>query len=209
MESKVCVFCGKSFIPKQKTQIYCSEICGDRYRRKKARDEYAKRKPKKICPVCGKKFQGTRERITYCSDECKKIGKHEVYLKCQREMRRYYQQKVSCPICGKKFYRTRVLHKYCSDECREKAMNFASVDPLEYSVVDKEKEIGHLDRTIKKLRSEGKWYADYQKAQTPAKVDVWEVMKDIHEPCQKCSYKKTCMCECKELRVYLERSKHE
>lgn len=107
-----------------------------------------------------------------------------------------------------------MLRKWCSDKCRAKGLRLQNLsyvsDPLNFSVADKEKESGHLDETIKKLRSEGKWYADYQKAQTPAKVDVWEVMKDIHEPCQKCIFKVECIGECKKLRVYLERSnKHE
>lgn len=92
-----CKLCGKEFITRLKTQIYCSRKCADISRKKKVL---------KKCPYCGEFFEGT-ERGKFCS------------RKCAYEFRsQKHREKRICPICGKEFETTtKGKYKTCSQKC--------------------------------------------------------------------------------------------
>ena len=67
MNQKVCVQCGKSFIPRMWKQQFCSHDC------------YVEslRTPKRtvICVWCHTKFESNRPTAKFCSHECRQIYK--------------------------------------------------------------------------------------------------------------------------------------
>ena len=71
---KNCLECGKEFVTgeseySKQHMIYCSEECGNKYRRK-VKD--AERLHKVICSECGVEFETTRANKVCCGPECVK-----------------------------------------------------------------------------------------------------------------------------------------
>lgn len=76
LKYRICVGCGKEFIPNTGKQIYCDKQCRDRVR---SRAKRAKRKEQGLCPQCGKpmpkEIKGTHKKyVSYCED-CKEYYK--------------------------------------------------------------------------------------------------------------------------------------
>ena len=99
MDTKLCLYCGKEFIPRKDTQKFCSNVCNSRY--------YGERNKKyKTCPVCGKQCWCGSSRRVYCSDECK-----DKIKKPKQAKTKYY-----CHICGAEIKSRSKF--YCCEECR-------------------------------------------------------------------------------------------
>ena len=104
ISEKVCLLCGKSFVPEKPSVKYCSRECYYKSR--------LVNRVEKICPICGKKFSVERKFSAqrYCSRQCagKAITIHN-------------PNKV-CPVCGKAFTVTGSHTKQlcCSHSCGAK-----------------------------------------------------------------------------------------
>lgn len=97
---------------------------------------------KEICVVCGKTFIKERGRQVACSPECQ-----EAHRKALRR-ERYRRSRLGLPPA--KVVRGRAAdYRYGKPESDEK--------PIEY---------GKLDRTLAKLKAEGKDYTEEQKRKT-------------------------------------------
>lgn len=94
---KTCLFCGKKFEAKKRTQKFCSHFCFWHYTWQN------KSVIIKKCLVCGKEFETTTPHQKYCSPECRQ--KVQGYLK-------------TCPVCGKQFKTNSKNRIYCSTVCR-------------------------------------------------------------------------------------------
>ena len=133
-EIRTCAFCGKEFIPSNKTKIYCSAncnknasrernlvestclFCGKKFLTEKSKGakfcsrvcagKAKERKEIRICLHCGEAFSThTRSKRKFCSNEC--------YFKSLPE-----REVKTCPICGKIFSSCPSKNqKYCSSEC--------------------------------------------------------------------------------------------
>lgn len=110
MEEKICLSCGKSFVPKDKRfGKYCSLECWNGFRVRNNIQMKPRTLPDIVCTTCGKLFRPkTRKQVDadnhYCSNQC------------QYEAMRSKQTAV-CPVCGKRFVVTCDRLKYCSKEC--------------------------------------------------------------------------------------------
>ncbi len=114
MDTKVCLHCGKEFIPRKDMQKFCSKVCNSKY--------YGERNKKyKTCPICSKEFWCGSSRRIYCSDECKDKTK-----KTQELKPKYY-----CRICGEEIKGCSKF--YCREECRKE---YAKRKAREYSMKD-------------------------------------------------------------------------
>ena len=71
-ETKICVVCGKEFMPKIYYQIYCCKSCSQKAVNKAAKEVRANNPAKGICNDCGKEFIKMNGNQRYCCDECKK-----------------------------------------------------------------------------------------------------------------------------------------
>ena len=90
--SKICPFCGKSFVTNLSFKKFCSESCRIDANAERARNRYAKRVKRtpqlltKTCAICGKSFQTWFPNKKYCSDSCA----YKVTL--QRSKAQYYKK---------------------------------------------------------------------------------------------------------------------
>lgn len=64
---RICPQCGKEFEVTSPTKKFCSELCGQRYRRGFGCRNYVK-----TCPVCGVEFETESGQKVYCSTKCRK-----------------------------------------------------------------------------------------------------------------------------------------
>lgn len=109
--TKVCVGCGRIFVPKSYRSSYCGEIISA------------------VCSICGRTFQyeckadAVRDRCPNCTHlytkTCIYCGKEFVTSSPQKQVCDGVHYKI-CPVCGKKFIAdNRFLYKdmCCSDEC--------------------------------------------------------------------------------------------
>ena len=64
LQSKICGYCKKEFIPKRKEQKFCSQVCGNAIRRKYVEPKY--------CELCGKELTYTQkvEGNRFCGTSC-------------------------------------------------------------------------------------------------------------------------------------------
>jgi len=95
---KTCLFCGKEFETKKRTQKFCSSSCVSLYNWQNISPII------KNCALCGKQFHTKVYHQKYCSSECRQ--KAQGYLK-------------TCPVCGKQFKTTGKTKIYCSADCRD------------------------------------------------------------------------------------------
>ena len=112
MDTKLCLYCDKEFIPRKDTQKFCSNVCNSRY--------YGELNKKyKICPICGKQFWSGSSKRVYCSDECK-----EKTYKPKKVKIIYY-----CHICGAEIKGQSKF--YCCEDCKKE---YARRKAREYSI---------------------------------------------------------------------------
>lgn len=90
--TRVCIVCGKKYIPTVSRQKYCSYQCrynaeyqAQRKRLGLSREEI----PKKICVICGKVYTPTMRgaRLKYCSPQCRDVGRHRTRSAKRGEMK--------------------------------------------------------------------------------------------------------------------------
>lgn len=119
-EKKICLYCGKEFIPKDPWHskgIFCSAECRGAYNSR----YFEEKRPKFICPVCGKEFTlpkglSWKTNRKYCSHSCA--------VKGENNPRRSEKVKKRCAYCGKEFHvipAKAKRAKYCSAKCKLKA----------------------------------------------------------------------------------------
>ena len=95
---KNCLFCGKEFEAKKRTQKLCSSSCVGLY-------NWQNMSPViKTCLSCGKEFETKNPQKKYCSPECR--TKAQGYYKI-------------CPVCGKQFKTNSKNRIFCSTVCRD------------------------------------------------------------------------------------------
>lgn len=109
MQTKICEYCNKEFIPNDRTlnrQRFCSTKCQQRYLYQHPKG------PICICRYCSKEFiSKVTAKGMYCSRLC---ADKDVII-------RPVKPNPICKICGKEFER-RLTASYCSDDCiREQA----------------------------------------------------------------------------------------
>ena len=111
-----CDFCDEMFMPKNKTQRFCSRKCSNNWGNKRESKQYKK----KSCKACGKEFYPTHCSQRYCKDSnC--ISYRQALKKIKYAYKRKPQEKIICPICNKKFEKVAWNRIYCGEECRFKA----------------------------------------------------------------------------------------
>ena len=107
----ICPVCGKEFVKREKSVIYCGRACAG----------VAKRAPAKTCPVCGVKIPGGSSKAKYCSEVCRGVAK-----KCRAAKREKTgnEEKVLydhvCQWCKKEFRNRYPDSKYCSKTCNDR-----------------------------------------------------------------------------------------
>ena len=138
-----CIECGKEMqIPKkwaEKTQIFCSQKCREKYRMSYMPSRIKKPALKAVCKMCGKEFEGKR---TFCSQEC-----YAAYLKQNEKQKKVVGDiSLTCKVCGKEFIVHKekpvypeTLPKCCSDECRREASRFGGIKGGQVSQAGKQK----------------------------------------------------------------------
>ncbi len=105
-----CDYCGISFIPKLKSQRFCSTKCRLTYRGQSERKYFKE----KICRLCGNKFTPISSRQIYCSRKCGKKG----WYKFSKTKESFKQEEKICDYCGITFITHISKKKYCSKKCR-------------------------------------------------------------------------------------------
>lgn len=81
---RVCLICGKQYVPRNARQKYCSTACNREAQRRKDAEKYYQKKEAigerqviKICPICGKEFSTDKSFKLYCSPECYALSRTE------------------------------------------------------------------------------------------------------------------------------------
>jgi endogenous inhibitor of DNA gyrase (YacG/DUF329 family) len=147
---RVCAYCGKEYIAKNKRSMYCSKRCKDiAIKIKNGIKCNTNTEPyHKTCVVCGKPFDTYRKEVVTCSHECsekhrsnywksertwdeyvkeikEKAEKRKAEKRLARILRAYANTKVEkeCKYCGKTFTSQWPTAQFCSDECRRKWKN--------------------------------------------------------------------------------------
>ena len=106
-----CAFCPNWFVPKIKTQKYCSEECYNKEKHIRENNRYYKDDPHdRTCAYCLKSVT-EYGFCNACSQEC-----HDKLA----ERYRIQAQKKPCKQCGNDITRAR-NYKYCSDQYRYEA----------------------------------------------------------------------------------------
>lgn len=109
MTDKICVICGKTFLPKHSTQECCSTVCAN----KKSHETLKKHNN---CVVCGRPFwKPNAHRFKFCSAECRKQDWERSHPKREKPKPITYQR--TCEWCGTTFESNNPNKKYCSDDC--------------------------------------------------------------------------------------------
>lgn len=108
-EAKVCVICGKSFIPRKSSQQCCSSKCGNIKGHESMKHYYN-------CQYCGKPFwRENAFRMKYCGEDCRKAALKELHPPKPPKEKRVYIRKCNC--CGNTFETEYANQVYCSKEC--------------------------------------------------------------------------------------------
>ena len=140
--SKICLNCGKPFVPKRKNSRYCCvKCCRKAYQMshpdvflansKKWRERHPERVRKPInllkltCPLCGNTFTQTSPRQKYCSTRCvMRASVNRRREKINERWRAYYRRKHPvktekrlCAFCGQAFVPVRDDSTCCSRSC--------------------------------------------------------------------------------------------
>ena len=129
-----CKHCGKPFVvvkPSRFKKIFCSQLCGNRYRRPPGRVM------KKECKHCEKEFIAKGIGVTtklYCSSLC-----HSRQSEARRHPHRLMEFGAKCKRCEKPFtVKGAARQKYCSRKCcsvfheeeRRKALGIKRQPPI-------------------------------------------------------------------------------
>ena len=103
--TKICEWCGKTFITGTKESKCCSISCAQRLLHKDHREI-------RTCVICGKTFSAPKSKAQKtCSTECR-------FKSMAKTKRENYSEERTCPVCGKKFTVPRCDDtKTCSPEC--------------------------------------------------------------------------------------------
>jgi len=135
MKTKVCIVCGKKYIPNGGRQKRCS-TCGVEHNRLLEREAGRIYRQKhrvvtqvgtiqdRVCQVCGKIYSPTGRCQKYCS-ACKtkvQLETNVIRKRLYRAEHRTLPNTRQCDICGKKYRPFNSLHKYCSECGIEKRM---------------------------------------------------------------------------------------
>lgn len=103
-----CLWCGESYVLKEKTQKYCSLHC---------RNISYKSLPKLECTMCYNIFQTKEKGQRFCSKKCKGLSFRNPDALINKKMRRTKYIKI-CKSCNKEFTCLNTKHqKYCSYKC--------------------------------------------------------------------------------------------
>jgi len=108
---KNCKSCGERFLPKRRTQVYCSDKCRADYYKE---HYFTSTEVTKTCPNCRTAFLTTMPRKqTYCSPECRKDAQRKrvdgVLAQVDAETLTYYAERYAvlekdgfkCILCGR------------------------------------------------------------------------------------------------------------
>jgi len=105
LPEKECKCCGKSFIPKRNTKVFCSDLCRSKYKSKSNRAN----RPilEKVCLSCGSSFTTLAINKKYCSTECSKKKKPTDASILITKV---------CPTCIANFVTTNKTKAYCNQK---------------------------------------------------------------------------------------------
>ena len=133
MTIKICKYCGKEFIPKYNTQLYCSTTCKDTnggiINRKRWEDKYYKNP--KHCKQCGAMLPYDKRKNDFCNNSCARS-----YSNRKRIISEAHRAKTSatllktcttrkiriCAVCGKEYSKSKYnesTNKCCSTKCSQ------------------------------------------------------------------------------------------
>lgn len=117
-----CKFCGVSFVPSNKQQIYCSKKCSKESSKLYYRLKYPSQPPR-CCAYCGNKFSPCGNKRIYCSHKCGAMAYYKRHNILPPELR--YQPRI-CLYCGEEFLPYIPEHgkggmnrQFCSSKCRK------------------------------------------------------------------------------------------
>jgi len=142
--NKMCKKCGKSFLPREPHQLYCSDICKfpkrfckcgcgkelkARYGNSKWYPGHSNKKGRwKKCKVCGVDFwvSPSRERLECCTLKCRNVLKksttrganNPAWLGGHTHNRGFGWNKVREKILERDNYKCRIKSKYCDESPR-------------------------------------------------------------------------------------------
>lgn len=122
---RICIVCGKSFIPSHGRTSMCSEAC-----REKHKSQYMKKylpknsKPQvvsppitKVCPVCNKTFIRPKKGLQiFCSKKCQRSAARIR----NGVMPRGTKYKKTCKFCGAEFTTEERQQMFCNKVCSSK-----------------------------------------------------------------------------------------
>jgi hypothetical protein len=99
-----CKNCNKEFIKNSNSQVHCSKICREQYKRKRyiERGGYGK----VICPVCNKEFVKKHSYIKHCSPECGRIANIK-YKELDTDLKGIKRKKERHKLYMKKWYKNK------------------------------------------------------------------------------------------------------
>ena len=111
---KICLICGKNFVPAKSSVKYCSCECY-------YKSAYTER-IKKLCPVCGKIFlvEQKKSSAKYCSCQCAGKATAKLRRKKKSPQHRKTLPEKTCPICAKIFIPNNQKQTCCSKSCAAK-----------------------------------------------------------------------------------------
>lgn len=101
IEPKNCLSCGNVFIPKCRTQKYCSEKCRIKASNRRHRTRKSKILKKK-CVQCGSEFETTNPHKKYCDSSCARNfnRKKQRFGKPKKNYVMGNPVTVQCCVCG-------------------------------------------------------------------------------------------------------------
>lgn len=118
-ETKLCVVCGKEYVPTRSDAKTCSRECSLVHKARTASEKsHQKQKAARMamlaipipCPQCGKEFVRRRKNQKYCCNACTNQA-----AKPKKKEKPIYIRK--CKVCGKEF-ETHLYNKAtCSQDC--------------------------------------------------------------------------------------------
>lgn len=106
---KECLYCGKKFIAKRITQMFCSTPCNTKHNRRDKAD-------KKYCLQCRKELE-VLSNARFCNEECRNTY--------NIENPKYTRQ---CVYCGEVFKTNESKKKLCSKECQNEYQAISTLE---------------------------------------------------------------------------------
>lgn len=121
-----CRQCGKEFVPRSPSQLYCCPACG-RLWRKEHKGEPKPEQPVRtfVCanPHCHKEVTtagGTDKRTRFCSKRCEKYYWRHYYAKPAQHSYSADELKRTCPWCRQEFTASIPTQIFCCKSCAGK-----------------------------------------------------------------------------------------